>query len=285
MRSNGVHVVRWFLFADGRASPEFNAQGYVTGFDEHFYTDFDAAMNLACEHDLHLVPVLLDYQWLNAPTVVNGVQLGGHADIITDTVKRQSFLDNALAPLLQRYGNDRRIIAWDVINEPEWKMSGIPGGGTIPPTVTTPEMQAFVNIAINYIHSIASQDVTLGSAQGMWLSYWQNTALDFYQFHHFPWMGYQSPFVPYSSLGLDKPAILGEFQTTATISVTDYLSAAWNNGYAGALGWSLNGQDSTSNFRDPAISEAFRTWSQLHTSAVNIPGLCVSVYLPITLKD
>ena len=44
LKSQGMHVVRWFLFGDGRAAPEFNAKGEVTGFDEYFYPDLEAAL-------------------------------------------------------------------------------------------------------------------------------------------------------------------------------------------------------------------------------------------------
>ena len=286
LRSKGVHVVRWFLFADGRASPEFDSQGYVTGFDSYFYDDLDTALGLACKYDLHLIPVLLDYLWLDDPRMVGDVQVGGHADVITDTAKRQSFLDNALVPLLERYGGDRRIIAWEVMNEPEWTMRGVPGAGTVGPTVSITEMQSFVGDVVSYVHDYASQDVTVGSAQGHWLSYWQGMGLDFYQFHYYDWMGQgQPPFVPCSSLGLDRPAILGEFPSRSTaITLTRYLSTTWSNDYAGALVWSLNGGDDSSGFDDPGPSDEFRHWSQAHDADVNIPWLC-GTYLPLVLKD
>ena len=45
LKSKGVHVIRWFLFADGRSSPEFDADGNVTGFDEYFYDDLRQSTN------------------------------------------------------------------------------------------------------------------------------------------------------------------------------------------------------------------------------------------------
>jgi uncharacterized repeat protein (TIGR01451 family) len=279
LQSEGVHTLRLFVFGDGRASPEFDAQGYVTGFDDYFYNDLDTALSLACQHDLHLILVLIDYPWLDYPQWSGGVQMGGHADVITDTAKRQSFLDNALRPLLGRYGTNRCIIAWEVINEPEWTMNGVAGGGTTGPTVSISQMQSFVQDVVSYTHLYASQDVTLGSAQGQWLSYWQGTQLDFYQFHYYDWMGQQPPFTPYSSLGLDKPAILGEFPTSSTaITVTNFLSTTWNNGYAGALAWSLNGNDSASDFRGSA--DEFQGWSQAHDADVNIPQV---IYADLSL--
>jgi hypothetical protein len=284
LKSRGVHVIRVFVFADGRASPEFNRQGYVTGLDGYIYNDMDTLLSLAFQYDLHVIVVLLDFHWLDHPQLVGGVQLGGHTDVITDTTKRQSFLDNALMPFLDRYGDECRIIAWEVMNEPEWTMSGVPGGGNVGLTVSIADMQSFVHDVVSYTHQYASQKVTVGSAQGQWLLYWQGLDLDFYQFHYYDGMGNQPPFTPYADLGLDKPAILGEFPTALTaISVTQYLSTTWDNGYAGALAWSLNAGDSVSDFQ--GVGDEFGNWSQAHSSDVDIVGGNCGVYLPVIYRN
>ena len=106
LKNHGVHVVRWFLFGDCRAAPEFDGTGNVTGFDEHFYTDLDAAVEIAEKHNVYLIFVLLDFHLGDKTKDVNGVQLGGRSQIVTDATARQSFLDNAVKPLLQRYGRN-----------------------------------------------------------------------------------------------------------------------------------------------------------------------------------
>jgi hypothetical protein len=182
-------------------------------------------------------------------------------------------------PLLDRYGDECRIIAWEVMNEPEWTMNGVPGGGNVGSTASIVDMQSFVHDVVSYTHQYASQMVTIGSAQGQWLPYWQDLDLDFYQFHYYDGMGNQPPFTLYSDLGLDRPAILGEFPTTLTaISLTQYLSTTWDNGYAGALAWSLNAGDSVSDFQ--GVGDEFRNWSQAHSSDVDIVGGNCGVYLP-----
>jgi hypothetical protein len=121
-------TIRVFIFADGGAAPEFTPTGEVSapGFDEYFFQDFDALLEIARQRNLLLMPVLLDFWWCDLPKQVSGVQLGGHSDIIRDVSKRQTFLDNALKPLIQRYASHPHILAWDVINEPEWAIQDIP---------------------------------------------------------------------------------------------------------------------------------------------------------------
>src|SRR3954451_5928656 len=41
MQAHGTHVVRWWLFGDGRGAPEFNSNRMVTGFDATFFDHLD----------------------------------------------------------------------------------------------------------------------------------------------------------------------------------------------------------------------------------------------------
>jgi hypothetical protein len=243
-------VVRVFIFADGRASPEFAENGEVEGFDEYFFEDFDALVKAAQEYDIMLIPVLLDYLWFNSPEFVNGAQLGGHSDIIRDPAKRQTFIDNALRPLVERYCDNSQIIAWDVINEPEWAIEEL-GNVLVGDPVKLKEMQNFVQLCAETIHECASQKVTLGSARLMWLDYWKGLGLDFYQFHWYDKYEEEEPFPwpLYSQLGLDKPCIIGEVPTDNTqYSTGRYLKAACRRGYQGLLVWSYRGSDEYSDF-------------------------------------
>jgi aryl-phospho-beta-D-glucosidase BglC (GH1 family) len=269
LKSQGVHVVRWFLFADCRASPEFDPNGTVAGYDEHFYPDMDAALAIAQKHDIYLIPVLLDFHLAAGAKNDNGVQLGGRSALITNRRVRQSFLDKALKPLLERYGKNRNIIAWDVINEPEGAMA-ISGGKWVAESVSAEAMQSFVKEVVDCIHAHASQHATLGSASRQWLSYWKDSKLDFYQFHYYDNRESQSPLdYPCANLKLDKPCIVGEFPTKNTKrTMTQYLDTIWKNGYAGALAWSYRARDDVSDFN--AVSSELSAWSRAHETVTRI---------------
>lgn len=269
LQSQGVHVLRWFLLGDGRASPEFAADGNVTGFDEYLYADLDAALTIAQKHNIYLILVLFDFHLADKANNVNGVQLGGRSKVITDSAIRQSFLDKALKPLLERYGKNRNIIAWEVMNEPEGAMT-IPGGKWVDDAVNAAAMQAFVSDVVRYIHAYSSQYATVGSASRGWLGYWTGSNLDFYQYHYYDKMESQYPLdYPYASLGLDKPCIFGEFPTKNTKrTVAQYLDTVWKNGYAGALAWSYRAGDEFSDFR--SRGREFTIWSNLHNAEVDI---------------
>jgi hypothetical protein len=256
MHRHGVPVARWFLWADGRASPEFDADGYVTGFDEYFYDDLDTALEISDKYDIDLILVLFDFYWFEPPTIENGVQLFGHAETISDLSKRQSLLDNALLPLLKRYSDHPRILAWEVINEPEGAMD-IAEGNWVGDAIPAATMQEFVNQVADLIHTEATQPVTLGSASRHTLKYWTTSNLDFYQFHYYG----QEPLIPITELGVDKPVIIGEFPTeNGQYSMAKYLDVIHGNGYASAFPWSYRAEDEASQFDSVAYCE----WSQIH---------------------
>jgi len=269
LKSQGVHGVRWFLFGDCRAAPEFDANGKISGFDEYFYPDLDAALAIAHKHDIYLILVLLDFNLAEKAKDINGVQLGGRSQVISDPTIKQSFLDNAIRPLLKRYGNNRNIVAWEVMNEPEGAMV-IPGGKWVKESVSTAAMQSFVNDVVRYIHTYSSQLATVGSASRQWLVHWTSSKLDFYQYHYYDNMEMQYPLdYSYANLNLDKPCIVGEFPTKNTKhTMMHYLNTIWKNGYAGALAWSYRAGDKASNFKSSASE--FSIWANDHNTKVDI---------------
>lgn len=256
LRGCRTRVVRVFIFADGRASPDFAPNGEVLGFDDYFFQDFDALLTAAKRQNLLLMPVLLDFWWCDSSRFVNGVQLGGHSDIIRDTAKRQTFLDNALKPLVQKYRTNRQILAWDVVNEPEWAMKEVPKDFGVGDPVTIQEMRDFVRLCTETIHTSSSHEVTVGSARLPWLlAYWQGLGIDLYQFHWYDHLGDPFPWPPYTELGLDKPCIIGEVPTATAntqFSTEQYLRAACEGGYHGLLVWSYRASDDFTDFYSAA---------------------------------
>ena len=245
-------LVRFFIFCDGRAAPTFASDGTVIGIDDVFYRDFDVLLQAAERHRVLLIPVLLDFGWCAHPRIVSGVQLGGHANVIREAAGRQSFLERALRPLLERYGNHPAIFAWDVCNEPEWIVNDIPAAFRRDhDVVSLDDVRTFVRSCAAFVHRLApAHQVTLGSARRMWVPLWQGCDLDVYQFHWFDHFRHEEPFPwrPYDELGLDKPCLIGEVPTASTLFTREqFIAAAQDGGYSGLLFWSYAARDDHSD--------------------------------------
>jgi hypothetical protein len=280
--AQGGRVVRWWVFADGRYAPDFNSDGTVSGLDSSVLSDIDRALQIAANNKVYLLLTLMDGgMWSNA-SFSGSVQMGGHAAIITNAAAQQSFLDNALKPLVQHVAaspNARYMLGYDIVNEPESNMSGYWGGVNL----AASQVQTFVQRCATYVHTYgAGAYATVGSAMPNYVGTWKGLGLDFYQVHYYPWMDTwvsgQAPgsgLPTYASLNLDKPCIVGEFPTAAAsygLSDTNvhsarwYLDAIYTKGYAGALGWSTNVGDGATNWS--AFQPVFTSWGQTYAPYV-----------------
>lgn len=246
LADDGVSIVRTFLLCDARSGVQFDGHGRPTGLDQAVFPDIDALVAAAERHRLHLMPVLLDFHLCAPPRIVEAVQLGGRSQLITDPDARTALLDLVIRPVAERYGKDEAIVAWDVMNEPEWCLASGPlSGRTAVPFDT---LQDFLAEAVRCVRESARQPVTIGCATTNRLDLVQPLDLDFYQVHWYEHLGWDALERPVRDLGLgDRPVILGEFPGRRR-SVVDVLDAAKRAGYAGALVWSVLAGDDQSAY-------------------------------------
>jgi hypothetical protein len=243
LSASGVRAVRWFLFCDGRAGIEFSASGRPLGLDGFVFRDIDAALGLAQRYGLRIIFALLDFVICDPVRVVNGVQLGGRSYLLQNRQARRALFDRVLRPVINYYGKEPTILAWDLINEPEWIR-----------TLTSDQLYEYLSEAAAVVHANASQPVTVGSAGARWRSFYQDLELDFYQVHWYNSLSGQPAFeTPVAELGFDRPVILGEFPTLGSRRTpSEILDTAHAAGYAGAFYWSALADDRSS---DPAATE------------------------------
>jgi hypothetical protein len=270
----GGHVLRWWLWVDGRYDPLFDSNGQASGFDSQFVNDLDTELQYVADNHIYLDLTLFDTSVLDAAQVVNGVQEGGHRALLTDPTTQQSFLDNALKPLLQHIAASSYkdyVLAYDIMNEPERLLPG--GWGPPADFVTVSQMQTFVKNCASYIHTYGGGALaTVGSAEKTWMG----LGLDFYCAHYNLGPGQpggMQPPPPYASLGLDKPCVVEEFPTacvsfglsdTAQWSAEWWLNTIYNEGYAGAIGWAWH--DSAGNWS--SFQPVFTAWGAAHPAIV-----------------
>jgi hypothetical protein len=237
LAASRVEYVRWFLLCDGRAGIQFTDRGRPQGLDAFITADVDAALDTARRHHIRIMFVLLDFLWCDATRSVRGVQMGGRTHVLHDSENRHALLETVFRPLLERYGDDPSIFAWDIINEPEWVK-----------TLTREELRAFLAETVSLVHATTRHPVTVGSAGTRWRDLYKGLGLDFYQVHWYDSLEHQPSLqTPVAHLGFDRPVLLGEFPTRGSRkSSTEIVDTARAAGYAGAFYWSVLSHDDCS---------------------------------------
>jgi hypothetical protein len=246
LAGDGVSMVRTFLLCDARSGVRFDGHGVPTGLDDAVFPDMDTLLAAARRHHVGLMPVLLDFYLCAPSAIVDDVQLGGRSRLFTDAVARRAFVDFVLRPIVERYGGDETIVAWDVMNEPEWCLGigPLPRGSGVPLDV----LQDFLGQAVQCVRDYGRQPVTVGCAGTSRLELVRPLDLDFYQVHWYEKFGWAALEQPVADLGLgDRAVILGEFPGRSRF-VVDVLETAKRAGYAGALVWSVLANDDQSAY-------------------------------------
>ena len=268
--AHGVKAVRWFILCDGRAGIRFDAAGAPVEPDESLFDDVGTALTLAAEAGLLVVPVLFDFLWCSPRRIVNGVALGGRAWVLRSRRHREALAADVVAPLLERFGDSQTILAWDVMNEPEWVTWRV---GTWVPwrSVGVGTMRSWLGQLIDLVHRHTRHLATVGSASARWLWLVRDLGVDVYQPHWYDRLDRQAPLArALSHACLDRPAWLGEYPTrNSRTSIEQLLDRARGAGYAGAFAWSVMATDEASDFI--AAGPALARWAAATTPST-APG-------------
>lgn len=272
LSDNGVNSVRIWVHCDGRASPNFDSEGYVTGLDNNFLADLEQMLDLAEAHQLMVILTLWSHDMLEDDTNIAGAFAGLHNDLIQNPLKTESYLQNALIPIVEGLKDHCNILAWEIINEPEWGMN-VKHGGKTKQVVSKTQMQYFVGKCVQTIREHSDQNITIGSAQtvgndnGQHTNYWHEREFqklgfdchqvyfDFYSVHFYNWMGRSdSPFTQNADTWqLGRPILIAETASDENklpqgFTPAEQLERTFENNYAGLLFWSYHAEDDLSSW-------------------------------------
>lgn len=246
LAASGVHTIRWFLLCDGRAGLRFSRAGTPLGPDKYLFADIDTALEIAAECQMRIIFVLIDFLWFGKAATVSHVQVRGRAGAIGSAYKQRALRRRVLKPLFKRYGRSPEILAWDIVNEPEWATRGY--GGEPASTIPYLAMRRFIKKAARMVQRYTNQLATVGLANAGGLSLVSDAGLDFYQVHWYDrWDAIAPLDKPAVEWNLDRPLLLGEYPTkNSNRPAAAIVAAAERSGYCGALGWSVLGTDRSS---------------------------------------
>jgi hypothetical protein len=259
MHDHGASVIRWWMFPDFRGDGiAFDGAENPTGLGPTTLDDLEAALALAAETDVYLMLCLFSFDNFRPSRSEAGVFIPGITPLVTDGARRSLLLERVVRPVAraaQASAYRDRLLAWDVINEPEWAITGPSpyGDQDYDPNgeldaVTHAQMETFVAEAIAVLRLESDALVTVGGAAWKWARAWTRVDVDFYQIHMYDWINTWWPYSnPASTYGLtDKPVVMGEFplgDLTAGVTYDMVLDSWWSNGYAGAMSWMYDGAD------------------------------------------
>lgn len=280
LKAGGSSVIRWWMWPRFLTdSIQWGANDAPSGIGGTLIADVQTALELADQNDVYLMltPFSFDnFQY--GHDAGSGVWSRSIIDMVTDPTKRSALLENLIRPVAQAVESSpykHRMIAWDLINEPEWAMKGNnpfngepyrPESGL--DTVSHSEMKTFLDELGFVLRQESSARLTIGSASIGWASAWNESDVDFYQVHYYDWVYYDFPYTDpqYApdNMGLSgKPVIMGEYPYRGLTagsglpgkSLGEFLEGLWSHGYAGALGWSLS--DNSLGGFDGSTQKAF----------------------------
>ena len=281
----GLFAVRWFLTGDGLnygmgAEAPREAGGQWT-FDPlpagHPYygrllDDFQFVLQICSDSRLKLLPVLIDFSWCmkGNPMGSTGIVKCGRSDVVRDPLKRNSFFDRVLDPLLacsMRYRDC--VYAWEVINEPEWvvRQGRARLQGSADRVVSQEEMNGFIADGVRRIHSVRLPDGSRAFASTAGFAHWDslNTwdapklGITLHQFHYY---AQQNRALPECSSVAVSPCIVGEFATAVEKDWPDLklqgvgqttanrLSCIESRGYDSCFLWSARAIDRATRWTD-----------------------------------
>lgn len=259
MRANGVDVVRWWIYPRIYGDQvSIDDQGNPSGLGGTSQQDILAALELAEQAGVNVMFTLFSFDGFHKtshnppPNISPVVSLG---PIVASDARRAKLIENVVRPVAKAVASSphqRRMLAWDVINEPEWAMTGPSQYGGDPAfegdkdkfdLVTHAQMEALVKESVAVLHQETDAPVSVGSAAIKWGQAWTRSGVDFYQVHMYAWVDDWWPYdTPIAEIGpTDKPTVMGEFPINLQdmdVTYEKFVADLYTIGYAGALSWS-----------------------------------------------
>ncbi len=264
---NHINLARVWIHCNGDISPNIDTTGYVSGVDDDFWDHMDYLFTVSKKYGVYVMPALLSFDitkdsYDNYQSWRNWLQ---------DTDNIQSYIDNVLIPMIQRYEDEPYLLAWEICNEPEWMFENDEHGPQSFDDVQT--MHAMFAAAI---HENSERYVTTGSAAPKWNSpiydSWgdnegnmfsdsaltaaadnDNAYLDFYQYHWYSWQTewMDSPWTMTTEEYEvdDRPVLVGESESYDVcddficMTVSEMYENGYLNGFDGVAAWKQTDDD------------------------------------------
>lgn len=281
VKASGGNSLRWWMHTDGSQTPGWttvNGERLVTDPGGSLIADFKLALDISAEYGVYIVPSLWSFDMLKD----NDYRKPPTADnyrLLSEDKVLESYIQNALIPMVKALNNHSQLIAWELFNEPEnMTESWFPQqdgfyGGPVPSLERLQVVQAKMTAAIHRTAIEMGQTALVTTGSKSMGKYNSDVAgginlyrddrmiaaaggdplatLDFYEPHYYNNEGKQGTWSPFhhhvSYWKVNKPVVIGEFHANETLDVlSDPVEADQlcrrliENGYAGGWSWQWN---------------------------------------------
>ncbi len=292
IRKSGGNVLRWWLHTDASHCPKINTNGEVTGLGSKTISNMREALDTAYAYGVVVDMCLFSFDMLvpGTKSEYSDYNLENNYKFLTVPENIDTYLENALKPIMDSVGSHPAVMCWEVFNEPEGMLASA-GWSHVTQKITQTDILRITNKIAGFVHRNSKKMASTGMASFQYASQYSDDKLiaaggdpdgylDFYMGHYYPeWQGQElSPFHnPASHWNMDRPILIGEFpakdwssSTTGpssgqplktTKTIVEAFEYAYSNGYAGAMSWAMT-EGAASFFGDysttsPALENLF----------------------------
>ncbi len=116
LQANGGNTLRFWLHTNGAATPAWSGNT-VVGPGNGTLEDLRAILDLAWEHEIGLMLTLWSHDMLRFS--FGAAITDRNKALLSDPDLLQSYIDNALIPMVEAVRGHPAIVAWEIFNEPE----------------------------------------------------------------------------------------------------------------------------------------------------------------------
>ncbi|BCE02206.1 endo-1,4-beta-xylanase [Marinicellulosiphila megalodicopiae] len=117
LKQAGGNTLRWWIHTDGYLTPSWN-NGLVSGPGTNFIRDMKTALDIAQQQGVYIVPSLWSFDMLNDNEFRNP-PVADNYKLLTQNNVLQSYIDNAITPMVTQLNDHPALVAWEIFNEPE----------------------------------------------------------------------------------------------------------------------------------------------------------------------
>ena len=161
IRQAGGNSLRWWLSTDASNDPKIDTSGAVTGLGLKTIANMRQALDTAYAYGVVVSMCLFSYDLLvpGHKASYSGYNLTSNYKFLTVPANIDTYLNNALKPMLDSVGSHPAVMCWEVFNEPENMLDST---ATMPAKITQNDILRITNKIAGFIHRNSMKMVSTG---------------------------------------------------------------------------------------------------------------------------